>query len=131
MELDSLTLNPSYSPGRTEHIDTHIEIGSPIDIREREYRERLRPSYQTTVDGNYRPQYQSEDIRANEYTVEDRPVQPSRHEEVRITEETVEPARYSRAEQKSNMGYYDEDGTWQNPLCMLPVQAIASRTTHT
>ncbi|QPG96172.1 hypothetical protein C2857_003424 [Epichloe festucae Fl1] len=108
-------------PGRTEYTDTRIEIdnrtgpySSPIDIAEREYRERFRPAYSTTVDAS-RPQYHTEDIRFNEHTVEGRPhLQSSVKEEVNFTEETVQPARFTRAEQKANMGYYDEDGHYHS-----------------
>ncbi|OAQ67021.1 hypothetical protein VFPPC_16103 [Pochonia chlamydosporia 170] len=110
-----------FRPGRTEHFDTRVEIdthrhpySSPIDIAEREYRERFRPAYHTTVDAPSRPQYQTEDVRFNEYTVEQRPVQTSVHEEVKFTDETVEPARFSRDQHKNNMGYYDEDGHYHS-----------------
>ncbi|KAG6041314.1 hypothetical protein E4U41_004965 [Claviceps citrina] len=111
-----------FRPGHTEYTDSRVEIDhrpgpytSPIDIAEREYRERYRPSYSTTVDVPTRPQYQSEDIRVNEYTVEGPPhLQPSVQEEVHFTEETVQPARFTRAEQKANMGYYDEDGHYHS-----------------
>lgn len=83
---------------RTEYSETHIEIdnrhpqySTPIDVAEREYRERLRPQQ-------------------TEFTVDGRIARPEFREDVRITEETVEPARYSLADQKSRMGYYDEDG---------------------
>ncbi|EFY85599.1 woronin body major protein [Metarhizium acridum CQMa 102] len=106
-----------FRPGRTEYTDTRIEIdthqrpySSPIDVAEREYRERFRPVYHTTVDAPTRPQYQTEDVRVNQYTVEERPVQTSVHQQVKFSEETVEPARFSQAQQKSKMGYYDEDG---------------------
>lgn len=121
-------LQSSYRPGRTEYTDTRIEIDnrtgpytSPIDIAEREYRERFRPAYSTTVDAS-RPQYHTEDIRFNEHTVEGRPhLQSSVKEEVHFTEETAQPARFTRAEQKANMGYYDEDG-------MLNATSSISRT---
>jgi len=108
-------------PARTEFTDTHVEIdthrhqhASPIDIAEREYRERFRPQYHTTVDGPSRPQYQAEHIQVDEYTVDGRTSRPTFQEEVKITEETVEPVRFSRADQKSNMGYYDEDGHYHS-----------------
>ncbi|POR33279.1 Woronin body major protein [Tolypocladium paradoxum] len=108
-------------PARTEFTDTRIEIdthrhphASPIDIAEREYRERFRPQYHTTVDAPSRPQYQTEHIQVDEYTVDGRTSRPTYQEDVKITEETVEPARFSRADQKSNMGYYDEDGHYHS-----------------
>ncbi|KAK2608448.1 hypothetical protein QQS21_003017 [Conoideocrella luteorostrata] len=110
-----------FRPARSEYTDARVEVDthaapytSPIDIAEREYRERFRPAYHTTVDAP-RPQYQTEDIRVDEYTVQGRPhLQSSFKEDVKFTEETVEPARFSRAEQKSNMGYYDEDGHYHS-----------------
>ncbi|OAA46965.1 woronin body major protein [Metarhizium rileyi] len=110
-----------FRPGRTEYTDTRIEIdthqrpySSPIDVAEREYRERYRPVYHTTVDVPSRPQYQTEDVRVNEYTVEERPVKAPLHQQVKFSDETVEPARFSQAQQKSNMGYYDEDGHYHS-----------------
>ncbi|KAM4065168.1 woronin body major protein [Hirsutella rhossiliensis] len=110
-----------HKPARTEYTDTHVEIdthrhphASPIDVAEREYRERFRPQYQSTVDPPPRPQYHAEHTQVNEYTVEGRPCRPTYQEEVKVTEETVEPARFSRAHQKSNMGYYDEDGHYHS-----------------
>lgn len=111
-------MRSSDRPGHSEYSESHIETDahvkpftSAIDVAEREYRERFRPAYHTTVDAPSRPQYHtSEDVRVNEFTVEERPhLQPAYQEEVKITE-TVEPARFTRAEQKANMGYYDEDG---------------------
>ncbi len=55
----------------------------------------------------------------NEYTVDARVPGTSFKEHIEISEETVEPARFTRAEQKANMGYYDEDGK----LRTLPINA--------
>ncbi|KAG5930928.1 hypothetical protein E4U53_002042 [Claviceps sorghi] len=115
-------IKQDFRPARPEHTDTRIDIDyrtgphtSPIDVAEREYRERIRPSYSTTVDPASRPQYQTEDARVNEYTVESQPhLQSSIKEEVHLTEEIVQPARFSSAEQKANMGYYDEDGHYHS-----------------
>jgi hypothetical protein len=108
----------------TQYHDTHIDIdvhpntvkpfSSPIDVAEREYRERFRPSYNTTVDGPSQPQYQAENSYTNEFTVDASIPRPPAHREVRFSEETVEPARYTRADQKSKMGYYDEDGHYHS-----------------
>ncbi|KAM3547908.1 hypothetical protein ARSEF4850_009731 [Beauveria asiatica] len=103
-----------------EYTDTHIEVdthrpsyGSPIDNIEREYRERYRPRY-NTVDGPLHQTYQSENIRVDEHTV-DADARPFIHkEDIKITEETFEPYRFGRAEQKSKMGYYDEDGHYHS-----------------
>ncbi|KJZ75932.1 hypothetical protein HIM_04756 [Hirsutella minnesotensis 3608] len=117
----NVQVQEQHRPARTEYTDTHIEIdthrhphSSAIDIAEREYRERYRPQYSSTVDPPSRPQFQTEDVKFSQYTVDGRPCQPSFQEEVKVTEETVEPARYSRAHQKSNMGYYDEDGHYHS-----------------
>ncbi|PHH85102.1 hypothetical protein CDD83_888 [Cordyceps sp. RAO-2017] len=122
-------------PARTEYSETHVEIdthrhphASPIDIAEREYRERYRPQYHTTVDPPSRHQYQAESVKVNEYTVDGRPCRPSYKEEVKVTEETVEPARYSRAHQKSNMGYYDEDGHYHS--FRHGIHKLADKITH-
>ncbi|GJN81460.1 hypothetical protein PLIIFM63780_004994 [Purpureocillium lilacinum] len=108
-------------PTRTEYNDTHIEIdthrhpyANPIDVAEREYRERFRPQYSTTVDAPARPQYTTESVKVNEYTVDGASARPTYTENVKITEETVEPSRFSLANQKSNMGYYDEDGHYHS-----------------
>ncbi|PHH65197.1 hypothetical protein CDD81_3056 [Ophiocordyceps australis] len=109
-------------PARSEFSESHIEIdtqrpqhASPIDIAERQYRERFRSRYQTTVDPpSPRSQYQSEGFETSEYTVDGESRRPSYHEEVKITEETVEPVHLDRAHQKSKMGYYDEDGHYHS-----------------
>ncbi|ODA83340.1 hypothetical protein RJ55_01853 [Drechmeria coniospora] len=109
-------------PAPTEyHDDTRIEVdtrrpqyASPIDIAEREYRERFRPQYSATVDPPSRPCYETENVQVNGYTVDGQTSRPTYQEEVKITEETVEPCRNSRAHQKSNMGYYDEDGHYHS-----------------
>jgi hypothetical protein len=108
-----------------EYHDTHIDIdihpdapkpySSPIDIAEREYRERFRPTYHSTVDPVApQPRYQAESVYANEFTVDASIPRSASHGEVRIQEDTVEPTRYSRADQKSKMGYYDEDGHYHS-----------------
>lgn len=98
------TLTTAHRPAHshTEYHDTHIHVdadrrpyASPIDIAEREYRERFRP-----CDNN----------RSDEFTVEGRFNRPAFREQVNVCDDTVEPARFSRADQKSKMGYYDEDG---------------------
>ncbi|KGQ07345.1 Woronin body major protein [Beauveria bassiana D1-5] len=104
-----------------EYTDTHIEVdthrqsyGNPIDNIEREYRERYRPRYNTTVDAPLHQTYQPENIHVDEHTV-DVDARPSIHkEDIKITEETFEPYRFGRAEQKSKMGYYDEDGHYHS-----------------
>ncbi|EGX95073.1 woronin body major protein [Cordyceps militaris CM01] len=110
-------------PAHSEYADTHIEVdthrqsyGSPIDNIEREYRERYRPRYTTTVDAAPQTQtFQSENIRVDEYTVNAGARPSSVHrEDIKITEETFEPFRYGRADQKSKMGYYDEDGHYHS-----------------
>ncbi|RCI08576.1 hypothetical protein L249_4755 [Ophiocordyceps polyrhachis-furcata BCC 54312] len=125
---------PAYSETHVE-VDTHRpQYQSPIDIAEREYRERFRSQYHTTVDTPSRPQYQAESVKVNEYTVDGRPCQSTHKEEVkvsqytvdgqsyrpgckqeaRVCEDTVEPVRFTRSHQKANMGYYDEDGHYHS-----------------
>ncbi|KAL2209160.1 hypothetical protein CC79DRAFT_1367356 [Sarocladium strictum] len=95
-----------HRPSHTEYHDTHIEIdthrqpyASPVDIAEREYRERFRPAARDSCD--------------NDYTVDARFHRPTYHQEVRVCNDT-EPARFTTADQKSNMGYYDEDGQYHS-----------------
>ncbi|KAK7426532.1 hypothetical protein QQZ08_006991 [Neonectria magnoliae] len=164
-------------------IDTrHPYYSTPIDIAERQYRQRFRPSQQAnySVDPPSRPQYQASDtFKVNNYTVEGRPApsqykttekteinnftvegsrpqpqyfasekteinnftvdprapsqpnyrqstkvnnftvdapvsRPSYKTDVKISEETVEPAKFSRPQQKNKMGYYDEDGHYHS-----------------
>ncbi|KAH7316505.1 hypothetical protein B0I35DRAFT_479341 [Stachybotrys elegans] len=104
---------------QTEYTETHIEIDdhrrphvSPIDVAEREFRERFR-----SVDAPAPPpQFHSEQhTRVNtEFTVDASIPRPPVHEEVKFSQETVEPRRYSVADQKSKMGYYDEDGHYHS-----------------
>ena len=93
-------------PAHAEYTDTHIEIdahrqpyASAVDNAEREYRERFRPRPSNT-----------DNFRVNEYTVDGEPCYQPRDDDVKFTQDTVEPFRLGRADQKSKMGYYDEDG---------------------
>ncbi|VUC33148.1 unnamed protein product [Clonostachys rosea] len=191
---------------RTEYTDTHIHVdarphpepySSPIDLAERQYRERYRPShkfetYDATVDGVAPGRYQSHhhtqvneytvDSRVpgsaprkdtshfNEFTVEERvPSAPYKNntthvneftveervssapyknnsthfneftvdarvpgsaprKDVKFSEETVEPARFSSPQQKSKMGYYDEDGHYHS--FRQGVHKLADRIAH-
>lgn len=107
------------SPSHSEYTDTHIQVdtqrypnANPIDVAEREYRERFRPTYNDTVDVPGQPQYQYQaNTNYNDYTFDGPSGRPAYYkQDVRIEEETIEPARYTSADQKSKMGYYDEDG---------------------
>lgn len=82
---------------RIEFDHTHRPYQSAVDIAEREYRSRVQPTYR-------------EEIRETGSTVD--PPQPRSvfHEDVKITEETVEAPRYDPTYQKSRMGYYDDHG---------------------
>ncbi|KAK0390829.1 hypothetical protein NLU13_0332 [Sarocladium strictum] len=109
-----------HRPSHTEYHDTHIEIdthrqpyASPVDIAEREYRERLRPAAPRDC--------------ATEYTVDARFNRPTYREEVRVCNDT-EPARFTTADQKSNMGYYDEDGHYHS--FRQGIHKLADRINH-
>ncbi|KAH8729627.1 hypothetical protein BGZ61DRAFT_529797 [Ilyonectria robusta] len=172
-----------YTTSHTQvEIDTrHPYYSTPIDIAERQYRERFRPSKPDfTADPPSRPQYQTQDtFQVNNYTVEGRPApsqykntekteinnftveassrpqyssfekttetnnftvegraprqpqykqstqvnkftvdtpvsRPSYQQDVKISEETVEPAKFTRPQKPSKMGYYDEDGHYHS-----------------
>ena len=133
-----LSFSPRPGP-RSEYTETQVEIdnrrqpyNSPIDIAEREYRERFRPQqaqYNTTVDTSFRPQQfqTSENIRVDEYTVDPATSRQTFHEEVKISDETVEPTRFTLADQKSKMGYYDEDGeSFLSSTLLISVKSVHS-----
>lgn len=87
---------PRFREEYTEsHIDTdriHRPYSSPIDLAERQYRERFRPSSGFTVESS-RSVYQ-EPQSSKPFT------------------ETVEPPVFSIYEQKAKMGYHDNEGQY-------------------
>ncbi|KAG9258731.1 woronin body major protein [Emericellopsis atlantica] len=127
---------------RTNYTNTHIEVDaaapaaaqaftSPIDVAERQYRERYtRPQFNVTVDGPGRATYQSgTTTNVNNFTVDARvPGSAPKVDSKFISDETVEPARYSTAHQKSKMGYYDEDGHYHS--FRQGVHKLADRIVH-
>ncbi|KAJ2979312.1 hypothetical protein NQ176_g3335 [Zarea fungicola] len=126
-------ITEEHRPAHTEYTDTRIEVdthrqpfGSPIDNIEREYRERYRPRYNTTVDA---PQaYQTEHIHVDEYTVDRKSSLPTQKEEIRPAEDNFEPYHFSRADQKSKMGYYDDDGHYHS--FRQGMHKLADRVVH-
>ncbi|KAH7175526.1 hypothetical protein EDB81DRAFT_849730 [Dactylonectria macrodidyma] len=95
-------------------IDTrHPYYSTPIDIAERQYRERFRPSKpEFSVDPPSRPQYQTSDtFQVNNYTVEGRPSQYKTTEKTEINNYTVEQPRpqYSSFE-KTEINNFTVDG---------------------
>ncbi|RMJ12588.1 hypothetical protein CDV36_007744 [Fusarium kuroshium] len=88
---------PSQYTTSHVHVETdthrHPYYSTPVDIAEREYRQRYRPSTAfSTVDPPSRPQYQTQDtFQASNYTVEGRPA-PQYHssEKTEINNFTVE-----------------------------------------
>ncbi|WQF83321.1 Putative large ribosomal subunit protein uL2, domain 2 [Colletotrichum destructivum] len=109
---------------RIHHHDTRVEIDTrhhehlvnPIDKIERQYRQRFQPTYhreEVTVEhfpAHHHHHHSHSHV--DEYTVDaqaERP-RPQYKETVKVTEETIEPARFSRPQHKSKMGYYDDDG---------------------
>lgn len=103
----------------------NIDIGrgpyeTPIDVAERQYRQRYRNSYNNTVDSP-RPQYQAENVRINQYTVDG--VGHSRSsfgEDVKISDETVEPARFNISDDNIKMGYHDDQRECLTNPCRVP-----------
>ncbi|KFA73800.1 hypothetical protein S40288_03172 [Stachybotrys chartarum IBT 40288] len=109
-----------HHPPPSQYTETHVEIDthrhpylSPVDIAEREYRDRFRPIQHTPDFPRPAPQFRAE-TRVDEFTVDASIPRPAFKEEVKITQDTVEPRRYSVADQKSKMGYYDEDGHYHS-----------------
>ncbi|KAK6224816.1 hypothetical protein QIS74_03143 [Colletotrichum tabaci] len=119
---------------RIHHHDTRVEIDTrhhehlvnPIDKIERQYRQRFQPTYhreEVTVEHfpthhHHHPghSHHHSHSHVDEYTVDaqaERP-RPQYKETVKVTEETIEPARFSRPQHKSKMGYYDDDGHYHS-----------------
>ncbi|KAL6858014.1 hypothetical protein ACO1O0_005461 [Amphichorda felina] len=122
---------------RSEYTDTHIEIDaghkpftSPIDVAERQYRERFSPKFHSTVDSPSRPHYQPATTHVDNFTVDAAARVPSSsfRESVHVSDTTVEPTRFTRAQQKANMGYYDEDGHYHS--FRHGVHKLADRIAH-
>ncbi|CAM1502239.1 Fc.00g042230.m01.CDS01 [Cosmosporella sp. VM-42] len=104
-------------------VDTrrHPYYSTPVDIAEREYRERFRPNNNFTVDPPSRPQYQTNDtFQVNNYTVEGRPSAPQYHttEKTEINNFTVD-GRSSRPQyqttEKTEINNFTVDGRSSRP----------------
>jgi hypothetical protein len=96
---------------------------SPIDVAEREYRQRFQPSF--TYDGQaVRPTPQAVNVHVDEYAVTTGVRRPAAYQQQTIDRclpqeaaPAFAPARFATAhEQKATMGYYDEDGKFPTPL---------------
>ena len=112
----SLTSTDPRPQGTTEYTDTRIEVdrhqhhhhhSTPIDVAEREYRQRYRPVYHEG--------YEHSKAIVNEETVDGasgfQQQQPYFKETIKVTEETVEPSRHHHHHHHHpKMGYYDDDG---------------------
>jgi hypothetical protein len=122
--VDKKETDSTFRP-QAEYTDTRIEIdrhdhhySSPIDIAERQYRERFQPAYREEV--TVTPEYRQHIVQ--EETIDGPSARPIYKETFHIDEETVEPARYTVHQQKAKMGYYDEDGQSQaHAYCRLRV----------
>ncbi|KAF9869509.1 woronin body major protein [Colletotrichum karsti] len=114
-------------------VDTrhHEHLVNPIDRIERQYRQRVQPTYhreEVTVEQRPLPAHSHHSSHhsghshhshshVDEYTVDshsERPRPLEYKETVKVTEETVEPSHASAPKHKSKMGYYDEDGHYHS-----------------
>ncbi|KAH6604126.1 hypothetical protein Trco_007572 [Trichoderma cornu-damae] len=121
---------PSPPPPR-DYTETQVKVdssrrfSSPIDVAEREYRERFRPQQQQQQQQQQQPQsstglelvpvrrsrHKSEKAsKVTEFTVDERTVvaRPNFREEIKITEE-IRESTPRPSKQSSKMGYYDEE----------------------
>jgi len=107
-------------PPPRDYTETQVKVdssrrsfASPIDVAEREYRERFRPqsalSSSLALVPARRSRQQAEKVKVNDLTVSERVsvTRPNFREEIKIAEEIRESAPYPT--EKSNMGYYDEE----------------------
>ncbi|KAF4124716.1 Eukaryotic elongation factor 5A hypusine, DNA-binding OB fold [Geosmithia morbida] len=118
----------SYSQTNIEVNTPAAQYLSPIDRAERQYRERLRPQYiKDTVDAPSRSQFSFSKPTPEGYAV-DKNVSRASFRDRTVFEERSEPAVTSRAQQKSNMGYYDEDGHYHS--FRHGVHKLADRIAH-
>ncbi|RFU72959.1 woronin body major [Trichoderma arundinaceum] len=124
---NSSTFRPIPPPPR-DYTETQVKVdssrrfSSPIDVAEREYRERFRPQQPPQSSTGLelvpvrRPRHQSEKAsKVNEFTVDERTTiaRPNFREEIKITEEIREHTPYP-SEQSAKMGYYDEEGSYHS-----------------
>jgi hypothetical protein len=83
-----------------------------------------------TVDAAAGPKYQHTSNTANNFTVDAAVSRPASYKDVKISEETVEPATYSRTHQKSKMGYYDEDAPGHYHSFRSGINKVADKIVH-
>ncbi|KAL7931079.1 HEX1-like protein [Trichoderma chlorosporum] len=102
-------------------VDSSRRFSSPIDVAEREYRERFRPQPEPTTGLELvqvrRPRHEKKhshhkvsDITVDEHISVNR---PNFREEIKITEEIRESTPYP-SEQSAKMGYYDDEGSYHS-----------------
>ncbi|KAL7952485.1 HEX1-like protein [Trichoderma compactum] len=96
-------------------VDSSRRFSNPIDVAEREYRERFRPQQPEATTGLElvqvrRPHHQKSSNKVSDITVDERVsiARPNFREEIKITEEIRESTPYP-SEQSAKMGYYDDE----------------------
>ncbi|PNP55704.1 hypothetical protein THARTR1_04228 [Trichoderma harzianum] len=122
---NSSTFRPIPPPPR-DYTETQVKVDSsrrfsnPIDVAEREYRERFRPQQPEATTGLElvqvrRPQHQKSSHKVSDITVDERVsiARPNFREEIKITEEIRESTPYP-SEQSAKMGYYDDEGSYHS-----------------
>lgn len=121
---NSSTFRPIPPPPR-DYTETQVKVdssrrfSSPIDVAEREYRERFRPQQQQPQASTglelvpvRRPRHEKANSNnTNDFTVDERTViaRPKFREEIKITEEIRESSP-AHSEQSAKMGYFDDEG---------------------
>ncbi|KAL5091150.1 hypothetical protein Trisim1_003464 [Trichoderma cf. simile WF8] len=119
---NSSTFRPIPPPPR-DYTETQVKVDSsrrfsnPIDVAEREYRERFRPQQPEATTGLElvqvrRPHHQKSKSshKVSDITVDERVsiARPNFREDIKITEEIRESTPYP-SEQSAKMGYYDDE----------------------
>jgi hypothetical protein len=103
-------------------VDSSRRFSSPIDVAEREYRERFRPQQQPQASTGLelvpvrRPRHEKANSNnTNDFTVDERTViaRPKFREEIKITEEIRESSP-AHSEQSAKMGYFDDEGSYHS-----------------
>ncbi|KAL7795904.1 HEX1-like protein [Trichoderma ceciliae] len=100
-------------------VDSSRRFTSPIDVAEREFRERFRPQQQQPQNSTglelvpvRHSRHSEKASKVNEFTVDEHTTiaRPNFREEIKITEEFRESTPYP-SEQSAKMGYYDDEGS--------------------
>ncbi|KAK0759841.1 hypothetical protein N5P37_008033 [Trichoderma harzianum] len=103
-------------------VDSSRRFSNPIDVAEREYRERFRPQQPEATTGLElvqvrRPHHQKSKSshKVSDITVDERVsiARPNFREDIKITEEIRESTPYP-SEQSAKMGYYDDEGSYHS-----------------